>query len=39
VIAHDHDELLSALRSDDHKNLMRMVERHIAVRPPPRSDG
>ena len=33
-IAHEHDDLLSALRSDDHKNLMRIVERHIAVRAP-----
>jgi DNA-binding GntR family transcriptional regulator len=33
-IAHEHDDLLSALRSDDHKNLMRVVERHIAVRAP-----
>jgi DNA-binding GntR family transcriptional regulator len=33
-IAREHDEVLSALRSDDHKNLMRVVERHIAVRPP-----
>ena len=33
-IAHEHDDLLSALRSDDHRNLMRIVERHIAVRAP-----
>ncbi len=33
-IAREHDEVLSALRSDDHKNLMRVVERHIAVRAP-----
>jgi DNA-binding GntR family transcriptional regulator len=33
-IAHEHDDLLSALRLDDHKNLMRIVERHIAVRAP-----
>jgi DNA-binding GntR family transcriptional regulator len=33
-IADEHDQLLSALRSDNHKDLMRVVERHIAVRAP-----
>jgi DNA-binding GntR family transcriptional regulator len=33
-IAHEHEQLLSALRSDNHKDLMHVVERHIAVRAP-----
>jgi DNA-binding GntR family transcriptional regulator len=37
-IATEHDDLLSALRSDDHKHLMRIVERHIAIRAPRRPD-
>jgi len=37
-IAEEHDDLLSALRSDDDKHLMRVVERHIAVRAPRESD-
>jgi DNA-binding GntR family transcriptional regulator len=33
-IAVEHEDLLTALRSGDHKVLMRAVEKHIAVRTP-----
>jgi len=33
-IAIEHEDLLAALRSGDHKVLMRAVEKHIAVRAP-----
>jgi DNA-binding GntR family transcriptional regulator len=34
TIAHEHEALLTALRSGDPRMLMRAVERHIAVKPP-----